>query len=308
MLTQEEIRIKAGLDYSKVTAGLQTISTQVTKLAGEIPRKLGSILKATVANLAVELVSEISPIVNTILDKAFGIGPEATRRKQEAAKNLKELNDKKSEASTQLADETKRDQFERANNEEKLRLLDEQTKAEEHRARGAKNLSDELQAQKELLEKQIVSLREIAKEQEIIRGQMGQQFPAPTDRALQAGRDLRIAGGKLTDVTRQQIIAATTADQAATKASEYARQRDEFRASKFTDQSPYTPPATPASGEPLRWADSVRGKMDGYRISVDRRLKDWSEKGVWPRLPAPPPAVPQPQVPQQVIIVGIETR
>jgi hypothetical protein len=89
-LTQEEIRIRAGLDYSKVTAGLTDIRRQVYKLAMDVPKQLGNVFKASVFSAGASLIGELKPLRDTILDVLFGFGPAADERLNEATKTMEQ--------------------------------------------------------------------------------------------------------------------------------------------------------------------------------------------------------------------------
>lgn len=71
-LTQEEIRIKAGLDYSRVTAGLQSIRGQIFKLASDVPNRLGSILKANVYAAAGDMIGKLAEKATEAWIKIYG--------------------------------------------------------------------------------------------------------------------------------------------------------------------------------------------------------------------------------------------
>ncbi len=274
-LTQEEIRIKAGLDYSRVTAGLHAISGQVGRLAAEVPKKLGSILKTSVAGIAVSLVDELKPLGNMALDKLLGIGPNAIKRAEEQAKLLADAVNKASDSQGKLAAEKKRDEYERATLQKKIALLDKELAAEEERYTAQRKTSDELLKQKATLEAQIAALSEIAKQQEVIKGQMGQQFPVPTGPALQAGRDLRSARDKLSEVELGQLAADQGANEAEAKAIALRRQRDDLQLKvpvelpALQDTQPVPAPRSVFAGA-RNYEAYVKGRMRMHQANIDR--------------------------------------
>jgi len=93
MLSQEEIRIKAGLDYSKVTAGLTDIRAQVFKLAKDVPNKLSSLLKANLYTAAAGLISEALPSWDEIWSRVYRTGEYGDKSIEETGKNLHRLRD-----------------------------------------------------------------------------------------------------------------------------------------------------------------------------------------------------------------------
>lgn len=90
-LTQEEIRIRAGLDYSKVTAGLNTISAQVTKLATGVPAMLNGMLRTTLVGIGLSIAQKVLPTWSEIYDNIYGVDEETTKRLQQAGENLNKL-------------------------------------------------------------------------------------------------------------------------------------------------------------------------------------------------------------------------
>lgn len=114
MLTQEEIRIKAGLDYSRVTAGLNSIRVQVNKLAADVPNKLGSLLKANVYAAAAGIIAEILPSWQEIWDKVYGVDADSSRRLEEQGKKLHKLRDMLKQSQKEITDSWKKSQLEMA--------------------------------------------------------------------------------------------------------------------------------------------------------------------------------------------------
>jgi hypothetical protein len=103
MLTQEEIRIKAGLDYSKVTAGLADIRRQVHKLANDVPRQLSNILKANVFAGAASIISELIPNWEEFWNKFYGTDEATMAKSKQANENIKNLARSVRDAQSDLA-------------------------------------------------------------------------------------------------------------------------------------------------------------------------------------------------------------
>lgn len=122
-LTQEEIRIKAGLDYSKVTAGLTDIRAQVFKLAKDVPNKLGSLLKANVYTAAAGIISEILPSWDEIWNRVYNTGPEAMKRSEEMSKNFRTIREEFEKNKKELAAAEKKADYEDANQGGKYEML-----------------------------------------------------------------------------------------------------------------------------------------------------------------------------------------
>jgi len=126
-LTQEEIRIRAGLDYSKVTAGLTSIRNQVSKLAADVPNRLRGILATNVFMAAAQLIEPLKQQIYSLFD----LGDEAVKRYEaqassvaEATKEMIEQN-KKLLKSREDLNKTIRDAFfEEASNLDKQAILE----------------------------------------------------------------------------------------------------------------------------------------------------------------------------------------
>lgn len=123
MLTQEEIRIKAGLDYSRVTAGLNSIRGQVNKLAADVPKKLTSLLKANLYASAAGIIAEILPTWQEIWDKVYGVDAEADKRLEESGKKLKNLRKSLKDSQDEITDIWKKSQMEGASPIGKAEML-----------------------------------------------------------------------------------------------------------------------------------------------------------------------------------------
>jgi len=111
MLSQHEIRIKAGLDYSKVTAGLTDIRAQVFKLAKDVPNKLSSLLKANLYTAAAGLISEALPSWDEIWNKVYGVDEAGTKRLEESTKRLRTIREEAQKAAQSLEDAFKKARF-----------------------------------------------------------------------------------------------------------------------------------------------------------------------------------------------------
>ncbi|MGC3961330.1 MAG: hypothetical protein QM813_26405 [Verrucomicrobiota bacterium] len=130
-LTQEEIRIRAGLDYSKVTAGLTDIRKQVYKLASDVPKQLGNIFKTTVFGAASELLSGLKPVSDKVLHVLFGIGSETERLLKEQADSTEEFAKKQEQTIKSLKESREKfkkaardDDFEQGSNFDKQAILE----------------------------------------------------------------------------------------------------------------------------------------------------------------------------------------
>lgn len=130
-LNQEEIRIKAGLDYSGVTAGIQGIRNQVNRLANDVPKKLFSLLKANVFIGATSLLREVVPSFQEIWDKIYNTGPDAVARSDESNQNFRTLLDRMMAARKALKEAIAKADFEDANQGGKYEILQNELKATE---------------------------------------------------------------------------------------------------------------------------------------------------------------------------------
>lgn len=123
MLTQEEIRIKAGLDYSGVTAGLSSIRGQVNKLAADVPKKLTGLLKANLYTAAAGIIAEILPSWQEIWDRIYNTGPESMAREAAFNKSLRDVVERVQRARKELADVQQKEYFDKAPMDEKIEMV-----------------------------------------------------------------------------------------------------------------------------------------------------------------------------------------
>lgn len=123
MLTQEEIRIKAGLDYSGVTAGISGIRSQVNKLANDVPKKLNNLLKANLYTAAASIISEIVPSWQQIWDSIYGVDEDGTKRLEAQTKRLRTIRAEAEAAAKALDDAIKKGRFQDADNLGKRAML-----------------------------------------------------------------------------------------------------------------------------------------------------------------------------------------
>jgi len=114
MLSQDEIRIKAGLDYSKVTAGLTDIRAQVFKLAKDVPNKLSGLLKANLYTAAAGLVAEVLPSWDEIWSRVYGVDEAGTKRLEESSKRLRTIREEAQKTAQSLDDAFKKARFQDA--------------------------------------------------------------------------------------------------------------------------------------------------------------------------------------------------
>jgi hypothetical protein len=87
----EEVRIKAGLDYSKVTAGLTDIRQQVFNLAKGVPAMLTGMLRTNLVGIGAMLLKDVLPTWDEIWNKVYGVDEETTKKLKESGENLKKL-------------------------------------------------------------------------------------------------------------------------------------------------------------------------------------------------------------------------
>lgn len=114
MLSQNEIRIKAGLDYSNVTAGLTDIRAQVFRLANDVPNKLSGLLKANLYTAAAGLVAEALPSWDEIWSRVYGVDEAGTKRLEESSKRLRTIREEAQKAAQSLEDAFKKARFQDA--------------------------------------------------------------------------------------------------------------------------------------------------------------------------------------------------
>lgn len=137
MLSQEEIRIRAGLDYSKVTAGLTDIRSQVFKLANDVPKKLYGLLKANLYVAAGSMIAELLPSWQELWDKVYGVDADTDKRLQDSAKNINTLRKTLEKAKEDLANVWKTSQMNEATPLGKTAILEGDLATAEGERRGA---------------------------------------------------------------------------------------------------------------------------------------------------------------------------
>lgn len=151
-LNQEEIRIRAGLDYSRVTAGITDIRSQVFRLANDVPKKLFSLLKANVFIGAATLISEVLPSWQEIWDKIYNTGPEALARAEESNQNIKALAKAMLDSKKQLEKAMSDSSFSGARKLDQEAILESELDAQRREVQQAKDRLQLLQATKQPFE------------------------------------------------------------------------------------------------------------------------------------------------------------
>lgn len=133
MLSQEEIRIKAGLDYSKVTAGLTDIRAQVFKLAKDVPAKLSGLMRASLFGVATTILTEILPTWDQIWSRVYGVDENSAKMLEQSRENLRGLRKAMQSARDAFENTVKSIAFKNAKPEQKMFTLglDEKALAEE---------------------------------------------------------------------------------------------------------------------------------------------------------------------------------
>lgn len=125
MLSQEEIRIRAGLDYSKVTAGLTDIRGQVFKLAKDVPKALSGILKANVFGAVASLASELIPTWQEIWNGVYGTDELTMKRREESYRNIQSIRKALRDAKKDLQGAQEKYEYDSASPSEKLKILED---------------------------------------------------------------------------------------------------------------------------------------------------------------------------------------
>lgn len=146
MLTQEEIRIKAGLDYSAVTSGLNSIRGQVNKLAADVPKKLTSLLKANLYTAAAGIIADILPSWDEIWNKVYGVDEAGTKRLEEQGKRLRSIREEAQKAAQSLEDAIKKARFQDADIFGKRDMLLQDQANQQNDVKAAKDEVDRLRA------------------------------------------------------------------------------------------------------------------------------------------------------------------
>lgn len=144
MQTTEEIRIKAGLDYSRVTAGLNSIRSQVNKLAADVPKKLTGLLKANLYTAAAGIIAEILPTWDEIWNKVYGVDEASTRRLEETSKRLRSVRAEAQAAARAVEDAISKARFEDADTLGKRDILLQQKANQEIDVKAARDEVDRL--------------------------------------------------------------------------------------------------------------------------------------------------------------------
>jgi hypothetical protein len=142
-LTQEEIRIRAGLDYSKVTAGLTDIRKQVFKLANDVPNRMFNLLKANVYMAAASLVNEnLTKAVSTFWDKVYGVDEAGTQRLEQQGNMLRKLRDTVQKSLSDLQKAERDSKFDKAGDAGKMDILTQELSASDAKVKKAKEELD----------------------------------------------------------------------------------------------------------------------------------------------------------------------
>lgn len=260
-LNQEEIRIRAGLDYSKVTSGITDIRAQVFKLANDVPKKMFSLLKANVYMAAAGIITELLPTWQEIWDKIYNTGPDAVKRSDESNQRIKDMVAAQKKAAKDLAEAKKEILFGNADDANKaFQLMGDEQKLKE---------------QLQWLNKQIVGWREFEK---VMKPALGNAF-AGSDTQKKIFEGVLSLQTQILEVEKQRVVIAD-------KISDLHRKMQE----KITPM-----PATLATPEQLAVANLMdplygrafaigqqvaagkQGKRIGSFIPVQARKISWDE-------------------------------
>jgi hypothetical protein len=188
-LNQEEIRIRAGLDYSKVTAGLTDVRRQVFNLAKGVPTMLTSMLRTNIVGMGAMLIKDVLPTWDQIWNKIYGVDDETTNRLKEQGTKLKQIAQQARDAEKGLKAAAEKDAFDRSIASEQIKLLREKAAATESEANAKRKLAAAIDAEISALRERANLLQPTSKETKTrtVGGQFGQRTEnIPTAAALAA--------------------------------------------------------------------------------------------------------------------------
>ena len=217
MLSQDEIRIKAGLDYSNVTAGLTDIRAQVFKLAKDVPNKLSGLLKANLYTAAAGLVAEVLPSWDEIWSRVYGVDEAGTKRLEESNKRLRTIREEAQKAAQSLDDAFKKARFQDADTLGKRGMLLQDQANQQNDVKAAR---DEVERLKAMLARDR-SNPELA-------SRLGSAQKGLSEKELQlfnTNRSLKDINSKLTP----DQVASTFSEMLANSVPDVYKLREEFR-------------------------------------------------------------------------------
>lgn len=129
MITQEEARVRIGVDGTQVAPGLQRITTYIETFGDRVGKKLTSLISANLwmsaANLAAMALESLIPTAEKFWDEIYGNSPAASDAFAKTAARLRTLRESISDLEKSVADKEWQRNFKGETPEGQTAMLDE---------------------------------------------------------------------------------------------------------------------------------------------------------------------------------------
>ncbi len=145
-LTQDEVKIRLGIDSRAIAGGLTGVSGQIGKFVEDTRKKFMSLARANIYLAAADVMRQIIPTAKEFWDKMYGTDDQSNQRIQAFQENMRNLRKGVQDAQSALAKHVEDFYFKKASPLDQVNLLDEQLKEARQKADRAKDQIPRLQA------------------------------------------------------------------------------------------------------------------------------------------------------------------